>query len=215
MLNVLKVLLQVYSKTSFINCYTGAHHLMEHAVASCIDATQCAINHAMQYTSREIVFQRDMFLDIPVIVDLVAIRERRQSLIDESLRRQSKKRIEHHYNVVDQVWIKVYDPKKGDDKLYGPYKIQEFRTNGTVVVVRNEIGNVLETSWNLTEVLLLYKAQELCTKKKANLITSLLKKQIEGQLTLLKDLLQGGKSVVSLWICPGCPLYLTRSLYLF
>ena len=41
--------------------------------------------------------------------------------------------------------IKVYDPNKGEDKLHGPYKIQETRTNGTVVVIRNEEGNVLET----------------------------------------------------------------------
>ena len=55
-------------------------------------------------------------------------------------------RIEHHYKVGDWVMIKVYDdPKKGGDRLHGPYKIQETRTNGTVVVVRNEEGNVLET----------------------------------------------------------------------
>ena len=41
--------------------------------------------------------------------------------------------------------IKVYDPTKGEDKLHGPYKMQETRTNGTVVVIRNEEGNVLET----------------------------------------------------------------------
>ena len=41
--------------------------------------------------------------------------------------------------------IKVYDPKKGDDQLHCPYKIKETRTNGTVVVIRNEEGNVLET----------------------------------------------------------------------
>ena len=61
------------------------------------------------------------------------------------MRRQNEKRVEHHYKVGDYVWIKVYDPAKGDDKLHGPYKIQETRTNGTVVVIRNEEGNVLET----------------------------------------------------------------------
>ena len=61
------------------------------------------------------------------------------------MRRQNKKRIKHHYKVGNHVWIKVYDPKKGDDKLHGPYKIQETRTNGTVVVVMNELGNILET----------------------------------------------------------------------
>ena len=86
-----------------------------------------------------------MLLDIPVIADLVAIRERRQLLIDENLRRQNEKRIEYHYKVGEYVMIKVYDPTKGEDKLHGPYKIQETRTNGTVVVIRNEEGNVLET----------------------------------------------------------------------
>ena len=61
------------------------------------------------------------------------------------MRRQNEKRLKYHYKVDEYVWIKVYDPAKGDDKLHGPYKIQETRTNGTVVVIRNEIGNVLET----------------------------------------------------------------------
>ena len=98
----------------------------------------------MQHSPGKIVFQRDMFLDIPVIADLVAIRERRQLLIDENLRRQNEKRIEHHNKVGHWVMIKVYDPNKGDDRLHSPYKIQETRTNGTVVVVRNEEGNVLK-----------------------------------------------------------------------
>ena len=90
----------------------------------CIHATRITVNHTMQHTPSEIVFQRDMLLDIPVIADLVAIRERRQLLIDENLRRQNEKGIEHHHKVRDYVWIKVYDPSKGDDKLHGPYKFK-------------------------------------------------------------------------------------------
>ena len=60
----------------------------------------------------------------------------------KTLRRQNEKRIEYHYKVGEYVWIKVYDPSKGDDKVNGPYKIQETRTNGTVVVIRNEEDNV-------------------------------------------------------------------------
>ena len=41
---------------------------------------------------------------------------------------------------------KLYDSRKGDDRLHSPYRIQVTRTNGTVVVVRNEVGNVLVTS---------------------------------------------------------------------
>ena len=76
----------MYSKTTFVDGYNQAHHLMEHAIATCIHDTRVAVNHTMQHTPGEIVFQRDMFLDIPVIADLVAIRERRQLLIDENLR---------------------------------------------------------------------------------------------------------------------------------
>ena len=65
-----------------------------------------------------------MLSDIPVIADLVAIRERRQLLIDENLRRQNEKRLEYHYKVDDWVMIKVYDPKKGDKQFHGPYKIK-------------------------------------------------------------------------------------------
>ena len=45
----------------------------------------------------------------------------------------------------------MYDPKKGDDRLHGPYKIKETRTNGTVVVIRNKEGNVLET-YNIRKI---------------------------------------------------------------
>ena len=83
MLNVLKV----HAKTTTIDGYNQARHVMEHAIASCIHATRIAVNHTMQHTPGEIVFQGDMLLDIPVIADLVAIRNRRQLLIDENLKK--------------------------------------------------------------------------------------------------------------------------------
>ena len=56
MLNILKV----YSKTTFIDGYNQVHHLIEHAIAACIHATRIAVNHTMQHTPGEIVFQRDV-----------------------------------------------------------------------------------------------------------------------------------------------------------
>ena len=72
-----------------------------------------------------------MFMDVQVIADLKAIRERRQLRIDKNLRRQNRRRYNHHYRVGDYVQVRVYDPRKGDDRLHGPYKIQETRTNGS------------------------------------------------------------------------------------
>ena len=99
----------------------------------------------MKFFTRDLKFIYKQFNALTFYSDLVAIRERRQLLIDENLRRQNKKRLEYHYKVDDWDMIKVYDPKKGDDQFHGPYKIKETRTNGTVVVIRNEEGNVLET----------------------------------------------------------------------
>ena len=93
-----------------IDMFNDTEHAMDYVIAASIHATRCAVNHAMQHSPG--VFQKDMFYDIPVIADLVAIRERRQLLIDENLRRQNEKRIEHHYKVNDWAMIKVYDPKK-------------------------------------------------------------------------------------------------------
>ena len=85
MLNVLKV----YGKMllQMIDTYKDVQHVMDHAIAASIHATRCAIVHTIQHSPGKIVFQRDMLLDIPIIADLVAIRERRQLLIDENLRR--------------------------------------------------------------------------------------------------------------------------------
>jgi hypothetical protein len=118
---------------------------MGKAISACMHATQCAVNHTMMHSPGEIVYGRDMFMDIPVIADLVAIRERRQLLIDKNLRRHNRRRYEHHYRVGDYVQVRAYNPKKGEDRLHGPYKIQETRTNGTVVVIRDKEGNVAET----------------------------------------------------------------------
>ena len=41
--------------------------------------------------------------------------------------------------------IKVYEPDKMQDALYGPYQISEIRTNGTVRVRRDPTGFVEET----------------------------------------------------------------------
>ena len=46
MLNVLKV----HVKTTTIDGYNQARHVMEHDIASCIHATRIAVNHTMKHT---------------------------------------------------------------------------------------------------------------------------------------------------------------------
>ena len=132
-------------RTQKMETYEDATHIMDRALAAMQHATRCAVHKTLQHSPGEIVFHRDMFVDVPVMTDLIALRERRQLLIDKNLRRHNRKRYDHHYRVNDWVMIKKYDPWKGDDRLHGPYQITEVRTNGTVRIRRNEQGEIEET----------------------------------------------------------------------
>ena len=85
-----------------------------------------------------------MFIDVPVLADLEAIRQRRQALIDSNLAKQNRKRYDYHYKVGDHVYVKKYDPRKGEERMHGPYPILECRTNGTVVLQRLKNGLIDE-----------------------------------------------------------------------
>ena len=99
----------------------------------------------MMNSPGEIVFQCDMFINVPVIANLAAIQEQRQLLIDRQTLRQNRSRYDHHYKVNDWINVKKYDPTKGEERLHGPYQIVETRTNGTVVIDRQTDGYIEET----------------------------------------------------------------------
>eukprot|EP00957_Ditylum_brightwellii_P137472 10481311-Ditylum_brightwellii.AAC.1 len=66
-----------------------------------------------------------MFLDLPVIADLITIRDRRQHLIDENLWRQNLKCKEYDYAVGHEVLIKAVKPAKFDPKAHGPHAVTQ------------------------------------------------------------------------------------------
>ena len=116
---------------------------MDNALATVIHVTRCSVNHQMKTTPGALTYRRDMFIDVPLIADLVAIRNNRQQLINNNLIRHNRKRYDYHYRLGDRIMVRVYDPDKMQEKLHGPYRIVEIRTNGTVRIQRT--SNVLET----------------------------------------------------------------------
>ena len=77
-----------------------------------------------------------MSLDIPLIANMELIRERRQHLINEQLRRHNAKRISYDYLVNDLILIKVDDPTKMEERNIGPFPITQIHINGTVTIRR-------------------------------------------------------------------------------
>ena len=115
---------------------TQGNRMIDNALAAAMHATRCSYTHSIGMTPGEMVFHRDMFFDVPIIVDLLAIRDRRQTMIDSNLIRQNEKRREYHYAVGQQVLMKTVNPSKLEPRAHGPYPILQVYTNGTVDVLR-------------------------------------------------------------------------------
>ena len=87
-------ILRVLNATNPPTTDEAADEMMDSAIATCVHATICAVNHQMQASPGGLIFNRDMLLDTPLIEDYEAIQGRRQLLIDKSLMRSNRKRID-------------------------------------------------------------------------------------------------------------------------
>ena len=131
--------------------YDNVKQVMYNALASLMYTTRCLVNHTMQNSPGEIAFGRNMFIYIPVIANLESIGQRRQLLINQNLARQNRNHYDYHYGVNNYIMVKKYDPTKGKEQLHGPYQILECRTNGTIVI-RRENPMVQET-YNIRKII--------------------------------------------------------------
>ena len=113
-----------------------AAQIVEDALATAMHATRCSVSRALGTSPGNLVFRRDMFIDLPLVADLIDIQQRRQLRIDENLRRQNAMRREHHYQAGQQVLVKTVNPSKLEPRTHGPYPIITTYTNGTVDIAR-------------------------------------------------------------------------------
>jgi hypothetical protein len=118
-----------------------AQQLIERALATAMHATRCAAHSSFgRYTPGGLVFRRDMYLDIPLMADILAISNARQQIIDRRLLQANSKRIFHEFTVGELVLKRnLIGPR---DKLRptfsGPHRIVQVHTNGTVTIQLNE-----------------------------------------------------------------------------
>ena len=78
-----------------------------------------------------------MQLNIPIIADYAMSRAKRQGRVDYNLERENAKRKFKDYVAGDQVLIRVFDPKKLEERAIGPFAIEQVHQNGTVTIIRN------------------------------------------------------------------------------
>ena len=121
-----------YMRTKNLIPQQQAEQIIYNALATVIYATRCAVNHTMKTSSGALIFCRDMFVDVTIMTDLIAIRNNRQQLIDTDLQKHNCKCYNYHHTLCHMLMVKIYDPTKIEKKFHQPYPILELQTNKIV-----------------------------------------------------------------------------------
>ena len=122
--------------------------LVDTCIASSLHAIRATVHSTLGVSPGAMVFHRDMLHDIPISPDFQAIQEKRQARVDYNLLKANAKRIDHKYQVNDEVLQIQHGPKKMDERATGPYTIRQVLQSGAVVLDKgNGIEQTLTIRW--------------------------------------------------------------------
>ena len=111
-----------------------ANELIDEALAICQHALRSSVQTTLSSSPGSLVFNRDMFLNIPLVADWNALTTKREHLINANLRRQNAKRRRYDYRTDQQVLKQVHEPTKLGDRTTGPYTVQQVHVNGSITI---------------------------------------------------------------------------------
>ena len=100
-------------------------------------ACRCTTNGTLgHYTSGALAFKRDMLMNIPLVLDIIALQNKRQELINKQLHKAKASQISHHFKVDKEILKKCHLSlsDKLQPSLEGPYQIKRVHTNGTITI---------------------------------------------------------------------------------
>ena len=110
-------------------------------LASVAWAIRSTHHTTLQASPAQLVFSRDMLLNVKFIADWEAIRLRKQDLIDKNNARENSLRVDYDYQIGDQVLITSKDiTRKLNCPTKGPFRIIQVYTNGTVRVQNGAVS---------------------------------------------------------------------------
>ena len=105
-------------------------------------AVRSTYHTTLQKTPGQLVFGRDMVLNVEHTANWEYIRSRKQKLIDKNNQRENAKRTPHTYEVGDKVMLRKGSENKYETPYSGPHPILQVNKNGTV---RLQMGAVTDT----------------------------------------------------------------------
>jgi hypothetical protein len=113
---------------------TKAKDSIDEALSIATHAMQTGIHTTLGSSPGTLIFNRDMFLNIPLIPDWHAITQKRERLINENLMRENCKQKCYDYVPNQKVLKKRHNTRKLGQKTSGPYKILQTHINRTLTV---------------------------------------------------------------------------------
>jgi len=105
-------------------------------------AVRSTFHTTLKNTPGQLVFGRDMILNVKHEANWEYIRERKQKIIAKNNKAENAKRIPHQYKVGDKVLLKRGTENKYETPYKGPYTILKVNDNGTI---RMQVNNVEDT----------------------------------------------------------------------
>jgi hypothetical protein len=128
--NVLRTLLHGEPPRSI----NSAKEFVDKSLSIAMHAMRAGVHSTLDNSPGSLVFNRDMFLNIPLIADWHAITQKREHLINENLSRENQKRRRFDYLPNQRILKKCWKPCKLDERTSGPYRVLQTHVNGTVTI---------------------------------------------------------------------------------
>jgi hypothetical protein len=123
--NVLRTLLHGNPPQNIAN----AEQYVDEALSITMHAMRARVHSTLGSSPGNLVFNRDIFLKIPLIADWHAITQRREHLIHENLMRENQKIRGYDYAPQQMVFKKKCKSKKLGKHTSGSYKIVQTLTD--------------------------------------------------------------------------------------
>ena len=111
-----------------------AQVVIDQALASASHAVRTNINQATGYAPGALAFHWDMLMNIPLVVNLLDIRAKRQLRVDRDLMKANARRTAFDYKIGEKVLKKIHDRTKLGLRWEGPYPIERVHVNGNVTI---------------------------------------------------------------------------------
>ena len=105
-------------------------------------AVRSTLHSTLKKTPGQLVFGRDMILNIQHQADWEYIKQRKQNKINENNKRENSKRKPHTYRVGDKVLLRKGTENKYESPYSGPHEILQVNDNGTVRMTVNIVTDI-------------------------------------------------------------------------